>query len=548
MPTESEQTAFPILSPDEIDRLRPFGTEETVEAGQVLFAEGDRGFDFFLILAGTVEITEQSGDEENRVTLHEAGEFTGDVDMLTGRASLVTATVREPGRVLRLAADQIQTIVAERPELSDTILQAFLMRRTLLLAEGYTGLQIVGSRFSQDTHRLREFAARNHLPFTWLDLENDEGAETLLTRFEVPPSATPVVIGRGDDVLKNPTNATLARCMGLDPGTAPDETHDLIVVGAGPAGLAAAVYGASEGLSTLVLEKTATGGQAAQSSKIENYFGFPAGLSGSELANRAMVQAQKFGAQLLVPSEANGLHRDDGYHVVERAGSDAVVGRAVLIATGAQYRRLPLDRLTEFEGAGVYYAATQTEARMCAGETAVIVGGGNSAGQAAMFLSEHARRVLLLIRGDDLTKSMSRYLVDRIERAGTVEVRRHTEVQALRGEEALDAVVTEHNQTGETETISTSGLFVFIGATPHTGWLDGAVAQTDSGFLPTGSDLTRPDLHAWAPGDRDPFVLETSRPGVFAAGDVRVGSIKRVASAVGEGSMAVKLVHRHLGG
>ncbi len=549
MTTSAEQTAFPALTPAQIDALRPYGAVETTDADRVLFAEGDRGFDFFLVLEGTVEIIEHSAGAAQRVALHRPGEFTGDVDMLTGRASLVTAVVREPGRVLRLSAERLQTIVAERPELSDLILQAFLMRRALLLEEGFTGLQIVGSRYSRDTHRLREFAARNHLPFTWLDLERDAGAEALLNRFGLNPSETPIVIARGRDVLRNPSNATLARCMGLESGATPDTTYDLIVVGAGPAGLAAAVYGASEGLSTLALEAVATGGQAGHSSKIENYLGFPAGLSGAELANRAMIQARKFGARLMVPKEAAGLRQDRGYHVVALGDGEEAVGRAVIVATGARYRKLPLERLEAFEGAGVYYAATPMEAQLCRNEDVVVVGGGNSAGQAAMFLSEHARRVYVLIRGDDLGQSMSRYLVDRIEQAPNVEVLYHTEVARLLGNGHLEGVVAECRQTGTNRVIETSGLFVFIGAVPHTEWLEGALALDRRGFVLTGRELPRRLLQSerWRRIGRTPFALETSRPGVFAAGDVRAASTKRMASAVGEGSMAVKLVHQHLG-
>lgn len=553
MPQRDEHVAFPKLSGEQIEQLTSHGEIEDTQVGQVLFREGDQGFDFFLVLEGTVEITEHSGGDESRVTLHEPGEFTGDVDMLTGRASLVTATAREPGRVLRLAADQIQDLIARRPELSDVILEAFLMRRTLLLEEGFTGLQIVGSRFSADATRLKEFASRNHLPYTWLDLEADEGAEALLNQFDVAPEETPVVICRGEGLLKNPSNAELASCMGLSRGTRTDEAYDLVVVGAGPAGLAASVYGASEGLRVLALEAVATGGQAGSSSRIENYLGFPSGLSGEELAGRARLQAEKFGARLTVPCEAVGLRQDDGYFTVEIAGGDEAVGRSILVATGTQYRKLPLERLEDFEGAGVYYAATRMEARLCESEDVAVVGGGNSAGQAAMFLSESARRVYVLIRGEDLGKSMSRYLVSRIEAKENVEVLPHTEVEQLLGESdgPLEAIRAQNSGTGEERRLDLRALFVFIGATPHTDWLNGAgVALGENGFLLTGDALPRSVLagDGWAETGRAPSLLETSVPGVFGAGDVRRGSIKRVASAVGEGSMAVKFVHQHLGG
>lgn len=550
MPRSDEHVAFPKLSDEQIEQLAPHGEAEDTQEGQVLFREGDQGFDFFLVLEGTVEITERSGGDQARVTLHEAGEFTGDVDMLTGRASLVTATVREAGRVLRLPADRIQDLIARRPELSDVILEAFLMRRTLLLEGGFTGLQIVGSRFSADATRLKEFASRNHLPYTWLDLEADEGAEALLNRFDVAPEETPVVIARGEGLLRNPSNAELASCMGLSRSAGPDATYDLVVVGAGPAGLAASVYGASEGFRVLTLEAEAMGGQAGSSSRIENYLGFPSGLSGEELAGRARLQAEKFGARLTVPCKAVGLRQDNGYYAVEIAGGDEAVGRSILVATGAKYRKLPLERLEDFEGTGVYYAATRMEARLCESEDVAVVGGGNSAGQAAMFLSEAARRVYVMIRGDDLSKSMSRYLVSRIEAKENIEVLTRTEVKQLLGDAGgpLEAIQAENNETGEERRLDLRALFVFIGATPHTGWLEGNIALGEDGFLLTGDALPQPVLaeDGWAGAGRDPNLLETSVPGVFAAGDVRRGSIKRVASAVGEGSMAVKFVHQHL--
>jgi len=557
MPASDQQTAFPTLTTEQIEALRPYGTPEDTERGQVLVAEGDRGFDFFVVLEGAVEITERSGGDESRITLHEAGEFTGDVDMLTGRAALFTATAREAGRVLRLCSDCIQRVIAEEPDLSDPILRAFLMRRTLLLEGGFTGVQIVGSRFSPGTGRLKAFAARNQLPFTWLDLEEDEGAETLLEQFGIAPEETPVVVCRGEEVLRNPSNAELAECMGL-PGrpngdSASDgDVRDLIVVGAGPAGLAAAVYGASEGLSTLCLEASAPGGQASASSKIENYLGFPTGLPGAELARRARLQAQKFGARLTVPCEVTGLRSEAGgaYHVAELSSGDEAAARAFVAATGATYRKLPLERLASFEDTGVYYAATQMEARLCTGEDVVVVGGGNSAGQAAMFLAERARHVYVLVRsGDGLEKSMSRYLSRRVERQENVEVLLHTEAKQLEGDPGqLEAVHVKNNETGETERLAARALFVMIGAEPNAGWLPGHVATDADGFVLSGeAAAARNDAEGFQErAGREPGFLETSVPGLFAAGDVRSGSIKRVASAVGEGAMGVKLVHQHL--
>ena len=550
MPTlPNEHVAFPVLSSEQIDRLRPYGVEGSVEAGDTLYEAGERGVDFFVVLEGAIEILDPSTDPSQRITIHESGEFTGDIDMVGGRSSLVTAVVHESGRVLRLSASALKDVVAKRPRLSDIILEAFLTRRTLLMDQAHTGLQIVGSRFSEATHRLKRFAERNDLPYTWLDLERDEGAEALLRRLDVPPSDLPVVIVRGNQVLRAPSTTELARHVGLGSCALPTEALDLVVVGGGPGGLAASVYGASEGLSTLCLDAEGIGGQAARSSKIENDLGFPAGLSGAELASRARLQAEKFGAEIAVPRRATGLVPEEGHYAVRLADDTRVRARSVVVATGAKYRKLPLDRRPEFEGAGVYYGATRMEAQLCEGEAVVLVGGGNSAGQAALFLSEPARTVHVLVRGGDLGKSMSRYLVDRIRKTGNVEVHLHTEAVALRGDDRLEAVDVEKSQTGETRTIATPALFSFIGAEPCTGWLNGRVATDENGFVRTGTDVrAAPGDAASFPRSRSPFFLETSRPGVFAVGDVRAGSIKRVASAVGEGSMAIKLVHQFLDG
>jgi thioredoxin reductase (NADPH) len=548
MPAPSEHVAaFPTLSPDQIDQLRPHGVEGAVEAGDVLFEAGEKGFDFFVVLEGEIAILDPSTEPPARVAVHAPGEFTGDVDMVGGRSALVTAVVKEAGRVLRLPPDALKAVIAKMPGLSDVILKAFLTRRTLLMDRAGGGLQIVGSRFSEATHHLKGFAERNDLPYTWLDLERDEGAEALLQRLDVPTSDTPVVIVRGTQVLRDPSTTELARHVGLGACALPTEVLDLVVVGGGPAGLAASVYGASEGLSTLCLDAEGIGGQAAWSSKIENYLGFPSGISGGELASRARLQAEKFGAEIAVPRRAAGLAPEEGYYGVRLAGGDRVLGRSVVIATGAEYRKLPLDRRAEFDGAGVYYGATRMEAQLCEGEEVVLVGGGNSAGQAAIFLAEAARTVHMLIRGGDLGRSMSRYLVDRIRQADAITVHLHTEAAALEGDDRLEAVVIEHNQTGAQRTIDTPALFSFIGAKPCTGWLDGRVATSERGFVRTGAALQHPGTTEGPPG-REPYFLETSRPGVFAVGDVRADSIKRVASAVGEGSMAVKLVHQFLDG
>jgi thioredoxin reductase (NADPH) len=545
--------SHPRLSNDQIEALRPYGEEQPTEAGDVLFQRGDASYDFFVILKGSVEIWDESEGDGHLVMVDGPGEFLGEVGMLSGQTVFLTGRVREPGRVLRLRPDRLREVVAEEPELSDLVLRAFMARREQLREDATSTLLIVGSRYAPDTLRLRSFASRTRLPFRWVDVEADPDAETLLQSFGIGPEETPVAIWQGERVLRNPTNAALADAVGLDANeqAEPDEVLDLVVVGAGPAGLAAAVYGASEGLRTLVLEGEAVGGQAGSSSKIENYPGFPAGLSGADLATRTVVQAQKFGARLSAPRRATGLCREGDHYVVEVDRGDAtaeVHARAVVIATGARYRRLPLDRLEEFEGAGVYYAATEVEAASCAGSPTVVVGGGNSAGQAAMFLSERTPRVHLVYRGADLAQSMSRYLVARVERAENVEIHTGTEVRSLDGEAGLEAVEVEDTEASRRWRIDTEGLFVFIGAEPYTAWLqntgDGepGVALDANGFVLTG----RAAEDEGDPG-YSPSLLETSWPGVFAAGDVRAGSTKRVATAVGEGAIAVKLVHEHLG-
>lgn len=540
--------AFPVLTSAQLEALRPRGRVRVAEGGEELFAEGDRGFCFFVVLSGAVEILEHSSGGPRPVRMHEPGEFTGDVDMLSGRVALVTARVARPGELLELSAEALRRAVDELPEISEIVVRAFLARRTLLLDDGFEGLKIVGSRFSPEAHRLRDFAARNAVPFTWIDLETDEHAEHLLREFAVPASATPVVIGRDGQFLSNPSLGEFARLAGLEVDIDADELHDLIVVGGGPAGLAAAVYAASEGLDVVVLERTAAGGQAGTSTRIENYLGFPTGISGGELTRNALLQAQRFGARITVPAAVTRLSLDGGARVVERGDGPPLRSRCVLVSSGVEYRRLEVPRLADFEGAGVYYAATEMEARLCKGEDVVVVGGGNSAGQAAVYLARHARRVHVVIRGDDLGKSMSRYLVERVEHIDNVEIHRSATVSALEGERTLAAVRLRYG-TGAESRIPTSSLFLFIGARPNTDWLNGCVHLDKRGFILTGIAIPPQALHvdAWRAAARAPFFLETSLPGVFAAGDVRSGSVKRCASAVGEGAMAVSFVHAHIG-
>lgn len=544
---EVQSGAFPTLTEDQTAFLKRYGEVKKSKAGQVLFKEGDTTYDFILILQGSVEIVENFGGEARTIATHGAGRFLGELNMLTGQAVYLSAMVREGGEILAISPENLKEVITEEPTLSDIILKAFLARRSVLMRVG-TGLRIVGSHYSREALRLREFAVRNRLPHAWLDLEEDEGAEALLREFGVEPDEAPVTIWQGENVLKNPTNAELARAIGLEVDTTRDGTYDLIVVGTGPAGLGASVYGASEGLSTLNLEAVALGGQAGTSSRIENYLGFPAGLSGLELTSRAMVQADKFGARTTVPQEAIRLSREDGRYRIELSEGGEVSGRSVIVATGARYRRLDVPHLEEFEGTSIYYAATEAEAQMCRGDEVTVVGGGNSAGQAAVFFAGRARRVYLLVRSGSLEKSMSSYLVNRVEGIENVEVLAHTEVRELLGEDGLEGLVIENNRSGERRTLDTRALFVFIGAEANTSWLRDAVELDEHGFVLTGRALEHSalDTNVWQELSREPYLLETSMPGIFAAGDVRSDSIKRVASAVGEGSMAVQLVHQYL--
>jgi thioredoxin reductase (NADPH) len=538
--TPDRDGAFSRLSEQQIDALAAHGARRATEPGEVLFREGDEHYDFFVVVEGTVAILADHGTEaEQLIAVHGPGRFLGELGLLTGQPAFFTAVVQEPGAVLQVPAERLLRIVSEDATLGDLVLRAYLQRRELLTGLG-AGLKIVGSRFSRDTRRLRDFAARNRLPHRWIDPEHDPAVETLLRRLGIAPEETPVVIW-GDSVLHNPGNAELAEVVGLRESVPSAEVCDLLVVGAGPAGLAAAVYGASEGLTTVALEGVATGGQAGTSSKIENYLGFPSGISGGELAERAAIQARKFGAHIAVGAEAVGVEHRNGVFAVALDDGTNLETRTAVIATGARYRKLRVERLEHFQGAGVYYAATSTEAQLCGGDWVAVVGGGNSAGQATVFLAEHADHVSLILRHDDLGRDMSRYLADRIERTPGVEVLLETEVRELAGDDALEAIVVEHRPSGERRRLEVRELFVFIGAEPCTAWLGDAVALDERGYVLTGPEAGRAD---WR--DDPPLLLETSLPGMLAVGDVRSASIKRVASAVGEGAMAVRLVHEHV--
>jgi thioredoxin reductase (NADPH) len=540
--TPDRYGAFPRLGDEQLARFRAAGSGREVRPGEVLFSEGDIGYDFFVVDSGTVAVVQDYGAEDRVVALHGRRSFLGELGLLTDSPAVLTAVVRDAGEVIQMPPGRLREIVGTDEDLSNLILRAFLSRRSLLIDVG-AGVRVVGSRFSRDSRRLREFLARNRTPYQWMDLEDDQDADTLLRALGVEAAETPVVIG-GRGVLRNPSNGQLAAMLGLGSRGATPAMCDLVIVGGGPGGLAAAVYGASEGLDTQAIDGVAFGGQASTSARIENYLGFPTGISGSELAERAGLQARRFGARLVVPAEAVGLTQDDGHYTIELADGVSVNARTVIVATGARYRRLDLPELERYEGAGVYYAATQSEAQLCTGDPVLVVGGGNSAGQAAMFLSQHVASCHLLIRGGDLGKSMSRYLVDEIERCEQVQVLTHTEIDSLRGNDALQTVVVSDTVTGQRRDLDAKALFVFIGASPHTDWLRGHVAMDEHGFVLTGRDLHDADLAAY--GHDQPYFLETSRPGIFAVGDVHSGSIKRVASAVGEGSMAVRLVHQRL--
>jgi thioredoxin reductase (NADPH) len=539
---------FPTLTADQISRIAAHGRVRHVQRGEALVNAGERTSRFFVVTAGHIEIARQSvGGIEERFAVYGPGMFTGEVNMLSGRRGFVNIRARETGEVIEVDREELLGLVQTDSELSEILLRAFILRRVALIARGFGDAVLVGSNNCAGTLRIKEFLARNGHPYSFIDLDSDEGVQDLLDRFHVDVTEVPVLICRGELVLRNPTNQQVADCLGFN--EAIDQTHirDLVIVGAGPSGLAAAVYGASEGLDVLVLESNSPGGQAGSSSKIENYLGFPTGISGQELATRAYTQAQKFGAQLIIAKGAKRLNCDRKPYAIEVDGGPRIPARAVIIATGAQYRRLSIENLSRFEGAGVHYAATPIEAQLCRGEEVVVVGGGNSAGQAAAFLAQSARRVHMLVRSRGLAETMSRYLIRRLEQNPAIDLRTQTEIVALEGSDHLERVHWRDNQTVTVEIQDVRHVFVMTGAIPSTRWLDGCIALDEKGFIKTGPDLSHDDLAAarW-PLARPPFLLETSLPGVFAVGDVRGGNLKRVASAVGEGSIAVALVHQVL--
>jgi thioredoxin reductase (NADPH) len=541
---EKFDTAFPTLTDADMAVLDALGTRRPVDAGEYLFREGDVTYDFHVVTSGAIEIVSHDGTEEQVIAEHGPGKFIGELNLLTGMRVFVSARAVEPGEVIVVPRDSLRRLIATSPGLGDTILTALMARRSVLLTGASASLRIIGSRFCPDCQRLREFVARCGIPSEWIDPDSDPAVDALLQQFAIDPGELPVVITSGS-VLRRPTPGSLAEYLGLTVQSLPDRCFDLVVVGGGPAGLAASVYGASEGLRTLGLEKFAVGGQAGSSSRIENYLGFPTGISGGDLTRRAMIQAEKFGAALTAPCEAVSLREEAGHLILGLSDGTELAARAVIVASGARYRRLPVDRLDEFEGTSVYYAATEMERRECGAAPVIVVGGGNSAGQAAMFLSDTCASVTIVIRAADLGKSMSRYLTDRIERHPRITVRTEAQITKLVGDQDLQAV--EITDTAGTTEVPCTGLFSFIGADPSSDWISGCAALDSRGFVLTDRALGPEDLdERWAAQDRLPLPFETSHPGLFAVGDVRAGSTKRVAGAVGEGSACVGAVHQYL--
>jgi thioredoxin reductase (NADPH) len=540
-------TLFPALSEAQLDRLAGQGRVRHVERDEILVEAGTESTQILVVRNGALELVQPFATIENPVAVLRPGRFTGEVGILSGRRFLVRVRAAEPSDVIEIDRAHLLALLQNDSDLSEVFMRAFILRRLSLIAQGSSDVVVLGSTHSPGTLRIKEFLTRTNQPFSYVELDRDSDVEDLLNRFHVSVDEVPVVICRGDVVLRNPTSEQIADCLGFYDTVDETRLRDVVVVGAGPAGLAAAVYAASEGLDVLVLETDAPGGQAGSSSKIENYLGFPTGLSGQELATRAISQAQKFGAEMVVARGARALSCDRKPYAVELEDGMLVPARTIVIASGAHYRKLPLESLARFEGCGVYYAATFVESQMCQGEEVIIVGGANSAGQAAVFLAQHASRVHLLVRSDGLASTMSRYLIRRIEEGGNIVLHAHTEVASLEGGDHLERVMWRDNRSQAVASHSIRHVFMMTGATPNTQWLDGCVVLDENGFVKTGSELSHDELFAanW-PLARRPHLLETSRPGVFAVGDVRAGNMKRVASAVGEGSTVVSFVHQML--
>jgi len=539
---------FPTLTAAQIDRIRPCGKVRHVEAGEVLFQPGDEHVPFFVLLSGSLEIVQPSQPGQPILVTHAAGNFAGEIATMSGQRAFVLGRVATEGDFLEVRHEDFRALIGRDAELSEVFLRAFILRRLALIHSGAGNVILLGSRHSAATLKLREFVSRNGYPYVYRDLDTDTSSQELLDRFNVSADDVPVTICNGVHVLKNPSIQQLADCLGLNANVDQTAIRDLIIVGGGPSGLAAAVYAASEGLDALLLETASPGGQAGSSSKIENYLGFPTGISGQELTGRALTQAMKFGADIMVAHSAVRLHCDRRpYHIVLEDDTKLAT-RTIVIATGATYNKPPLPNLARFEGLGVYYGATFMESQLCDGDDVIVVGGGNSAGQAAVFLSQTARRVHMLVRSGQLADTMSRYLIRRIEENPNIELHYKTEIVALDGDTELERVTWLDKSTGKQSAHRIRYVFMMTGASPRTDWLKGCLALDAKGFVLTGRDIETTALHSggWSLS-RPPQMLETSLPGVFAVGDVRAGNIKRVASAVGEGSMAISLVHRTLG-
>ena len=549
MPTDymnRKDQMFPKLTPAQVARVAALGQRRDVRAGEVLYQSGEQNSAFFVVVRGDVAISRAHGDKEEVIVMHGPGEFTGEINMLSSRANLALARSVAGGEVIAVDRSNLHTLVQGDSELSEILMRAFILRRLALLGDG-GDLILLGSRHSAATLQLKEFLTRNGQPFSYQDVETEPDVQTLLDRFQVGVNEVPVVLCQHGKVLRNPSIEKLAAALGLSGTLDPQQVRDVVIVGAGPAGLAAAVYAASEGLDALVLESTAPGGQAGTSSRIENYLGFPTGISGQALAGRALTQAQKFGAEVVIARSAVRIECDDRPYKIHLEGGDIVRTRAIVVATGARYRKLELPALPRFEGNGVYYSATHLEGQLCQGEEVVVIGGGNSAGQAAVFLSQLATHVHVLVRGPGLAESMSRYLIQRIEGTPNITLRTRTEVCALEGTDRLESIAWRNVGSAEADPRPIRNVFSMTGADPNTRWLDGCVALDDKGFVKTGADLSADELtrDRW-PLARRPYLMETSIPGVFAVGDARSASVKRVASAVGEGSICVQLIHRAL--
>jgi thioredoxin reductase (NADPH) len=538
---------FPTLTAAQLARVAGFGREQSFEPGALVWEQGDSEVPFYVVLEGELEVVHPYEAIERPVTIHHAGEFTGEMTLLLGRRTLVRGRARGKLRTIRVEPPRFRALVQTDPDLSEIVMRAFILRRLGLLSEGWGDAVVLGSRDSASTLSLQAFLVRNGQPYRYVDVDRDPDVQAMLDHFHVRVEEIPILVCRGERVLRHPTEAEVADCLGLNPAIEPMRVFDVVVCGAGPGGLAAAVYGASEGLDVMIVETSSPGGQAGSSSKIENYLGFPTGLSGQALSARAVAQAEKFGARMTVARGAVRLHCDETPIRIELAGGDSIRARAVVVATGAQYRKLEVPGLARFEGVGVYYAATFVEAQRCGTEEVVVVGGGNSAGQAATYLARSAGHVHVLIRGPDLAESMSRYLIRRIEETPNITLHRRTQIVAMAGAEHLEEITWRDAASGGDTRRPIRHVFSMAGASPNTEWLRDCVALDDKGFVLTGTDLGRAALdgQGW-PLARAPHLFETSRPRVFAVGDARANSVKRVASAVGEGSVCIQLVHKVL--